>query len=149
MSNVTNMNQMFAGCRSFNQPLNNWNVSNVTTMDRMFFYSTSFDQSLDDWDVINVKDMYNMFNGCPIKEENKPIVEDKKEKKMRKRLPLIMLDEGLDLPAEGQDFNNPMEKYIRNPDIQKEILSHLGGKTRKTIKTRKTRKMKKTRKMRK
>ena len=31
------MNHMFSYCHSFNQPLDNWNVSNVTNMNRMFF----------------------------------------------------------------------------------------------------------------
>ena len=32
VSKVTNMDSMFAGATSFNQPLKNWNVSNVTNM---------------------------------------------------------------------------------------------------------------------
>ncbi|WP_096021116.1 BspA family leucine-rich repeat surface protein [Campylobacter lanienae] len=46
VSNVTNMNSMFNGCKNFNQPLNNWNVSSVT-------------------------DMRGMFYGCEINDENK------------------------------------------------------------------------------
>jgi surface protein len=30
------MNDMFLGATSFNQPLNNWNVSNVTDMEGVF-----------------------------------------------------------------------------------------------------------------
>ena len=41
VSNVTNMEAMFNGARSFNQPLNNWNVSKVTNMDRMFASANS------------------------------------------------------------------------------------------------------------
>ena len=41
------------GARSFNQPLNNWNVSNVTDMSLMFYSAESFDQPLTDWDVSN------------------------------------------------------------------------------------------------
>ena len=36
MSNLNDMNSMFTGATSFNQPLNNWNVSNVTNMSEMF-----------------------------------------------------------------------------------------------------------------
>ena len=38
VSKVTDMSEMFIGARSFNQPLNNWNVSNdVTDMQLMFY----------------------------------------------------------------------------------------------------------------
>ena len=40
---------MFTEARSFNQPLNNWNVSKVTDMERMFRGATSFDQPLNNW----------------------------------------------------------------------------------------------------
>jgi surface protein len=33
---VTNMSYMFYNCRSFNQPLDNWNIGNVTDMSHMF-----------------------------------------------------------------------------------------------------------------
>ena len=36
VSNVTNMSSLFYGARSFNQPLNNWNVSKVEDMAWMF-----------------------------------------------------------------------------------------------------------------
>ena len=37
---------MFSGARSFNQPLNKWNVSNVTYMESMFGDARSFNQPL-------------------------------------------------------------------------------------------------------
>ena len=37
---------MFGRARSFNQPLNNWNVSKVETMFAMFDDATSFNQPL-------------------------------------------------------------------------------------------------------
>jgi surface protein len=40
---------MFRDCKSFNQPINNWDVSNVKN---------------NNW--------WQMFNGCQIKEEYKP-----------------------------------------------------------------------------
>ena len=46
VSNVTDMNHMFMGSDSFNQPLNKWNVSNVTFMGSMFRDATSFNQPL-------------------------------------------------------------------------------------------------------
>ena len=42
---------------SFNQPLNDWNVSNVTDMEGMFQGASSFNQPLNNWDVSNVTDM--------------------------------------------------------------------------------------------
>ena len=54
VSRVTNMDDMFYRCESFNEPLNNWNVSNVTSMDNMFYKCNSFNQPLDKWNVSNV-----------------------------------------------------------------------------------------------
>ena len=55
---------MFHATESFNQPLDNWNVSNVTNMREMFLHATSFNQPLNNWDVSNVTDMRRMFNGA-------------------------------------------------------------------------------------
>ena len=67
VSKVTDMQNMFAGARSFNQPLNqplnNWNVSNVTVIGAMFCEASSFNQPLNDWDVSNVDHMY-VFDGA-------------------------------------------------------------------------------------
>ena len=60
VSNVTNMNSMFVLQSSFNQPLNNWDVSNVTNMFQLFA-ATGFNQPLDNWDVSNVTNMDRMF----------------------------------------------------------------------------------------
>ena len=43
---VEDMAWMFMGSLSFNQPLNNWDVSNVTNMWYMFLDATSFNQPL-------------------------------------------------------------------------------------------------------
>ena len=42
MSKVTDMGYMFRDAWSFNQPLNDWNVSNVTNMGAMFSRARSF-----------------------------------------------------------------------------------------------------------
>ena len=42
VSKVTDMEGMFDGAESFNQPLNKWNVSNVENMFQMFKGATSF-----------------------------------------------------------------------------------------------------------
>ena len=46
---------------SFNQPLNNWDVSSVTNMKNMFHRASSFNQPLNDWDVSSVTNMESMF----------------------------------------------------------------------------------------
>ena len=55
---------MFQTARSFNQPLNNWNVSKVTNMEGMFDGCDNFNIDLSDWDVSKVTHMKNMFKGC-------------------------------------------------------------------------------------
>ncbi len=64
VSNVRYTDSMFHGCTSFNQPLDNWNVSNVRYTDSMFNGCTSFNQPLDSWDVHNVTNMGLMFKNC-------------------------------------------------------------------------------------
>ena len=60
------MYAMFSDATSFNQPLNNWNVSNVTNMHYMFGDASSFDQDISMWNVSKVSS-YNLFaDSCPI-----------------------------------------------------------------------------------
>jgi surface protein len=40
---------MFSGCKIFNQPLNNWNVSNVIIMNDIFTGCYNFNQPLNNW----------------------------------------------------------------------------------------------------
>lgn len=61
---VTDMSAMFACVKSFNKPLNDWDVSNVTDMSAMFYLTKSFNQPLNDWDVSNVTNMEYMFSGA-------------------------------------------------------------------------------------
>ena len=66
MSNVRYMRHMFYNtsvdnASSFNQPLNNWNVSGVRDMRNMFAEAISFNQPLNKWSVSNVEDMRLMF----------------------------------------------------------------------------------------
>ena len=42
---------MFFNASSFNQSLNNWNVSKVTNMEAMFRDAISFNQPLENWNV--------------------------------------------------------------------------------------------------
>jgi surface protein len=58
---VTNMDEMFFKAIHFNQPLHHWKVHNVTSMIAMFTSAKSFNQPLDTWDITKVKDMKYMF----------------------------------------------------------------------------------------
>ena len=69
---VTDMRCMFDNCASFNQPLNDWNVSNVTDMSFMFCWCGSFNQDISNWSVSNVKNNRKIFHNCPIEEKHKP-----------------------------------------------------------------------------
>ena len=60
----TNMSYMFWEATSFNQPLEQWDVSSVEDMRYMFGCATSFNQPLEKWGVSNVKNMDSMFNGA-------------------------------------------------------------------------------------
>lgn len=64
LSNGPNMQQMFQGASSFNQPINHWDVSNVTDMRAMFQFATSFNQPLNNWNTGNVQNMLAMFAGA-------------------------------------------------------------------------------------
>ncbi len=64
VSQVTDMTRAFAGARTFNQPLENWNVSQVTSMAGMFSGAENFDQELWFWNVGAVSNMDEMFLGA-------------------------------------------------------------------------------------
>ena len=64
VSNVIRMFNMFNGCLVFNQPLDNWNVSKVINMSNMFNGCSLFNQPLTNWNVSNVRSMTNMFYKC-------------------------------------------------------------------------------------
>lgn len=51
------MSDMFFDAESFNQNLNDWNVSSVKNMRGMFFRAKSFNQSLDKWNTSAVTGM--------------------------------------------------------------------------------------------
>lgn len=62
VSRVTNMASMFGGANTFNQPLGNWNVSNVTNMSGMFSSATAFNQNLGTWTPNNLSNATFMFS---------------------------------------------------------------------------------------
>ena len=53
---------------SFNQPINNWNVSKVTDMGGLFT-NGSFNRPINNWDVSKVTDMNNMFYGSSFNQD--------------------------------------------------------------------------------
>ncbi|MDC1401911.1 BspA family leucine-rich repeat surface protein [Flavobacteriaceae bacterium] len=63
---VTNMSYMFQsypyseGKHSFNQPLDNWNVSSVENFESMF-YNSSFNQDIGNWDTSSSTSLRAMF----------------------------------------------------------------------------------------
>jgi len=58
------MKRLFQNERTFNQPLNGWNVANVKNMFATFHRAEAFDQPLDAWNVSNVGNMTLMFSGA-------------------------------------------------------------------------------------
>ncbi|MDF1695430.1 MAG: BspA family leucine-rich repeat surface protein [Saprospiraceae bacterium] len=68
--NVTNMSSMFKGADSFDQDISNWNTSNVTNMSSMFSRAQSFDQDLSSWQINNVTDMSSMFEEISLSTSN-------------------------------------------------------------------------------
>ena len=62
---------MFYKASSFNDKLDNWDVSQLTCTASMFNGANKFNQSLNSWKVANVINMKNMFNGA--KDFNQPL----------------------------------------------------------------------------
>ena len=65
VSNVTNMEGLFANCVKFNCDLSKWDVSNVTNMEFMFAECDNFEgKSIENWNVSNVENISYMFDYC-------------------------------------------------------------------------------------
>ena len=58
---VTDMSELFAEIKEFNDNIESWDVSNVKNMARLFYLAESFNRPLNQWDVSKVKDMSEMF----------------------------------------------------------------------------------------
>ncbi len=70
VGSVTDMSGLFADAFEFNQPIGNWNVSNVRNMDYMLFFASKFNKDLSLWDVSKVTSMVAMFESTSF---NQPI----------------------------------------------------------------------------
>ena len=55
LTNVTSLEGMFKGAKSFNAPVGEWDVSNVKNMASMFQGAESFNQDISSWDISNVQ----------------------------------------------------------------------------------------------
>jgi len=61
LTGVTKIDSFFNECFAYNQPLNNWDVSSVSTMTNTFVQAYSFNQSLNDWDTGSLTNMQQIF----------------------------------------------------------------------------------------
>ncbi len=61
VSNVVLMTGMLQGCVYFNQPLNKWNIRKVVDVSNMFRHCHTFNQPLDNWDTTSFLCMNGMF----------------------------------------------------------------------------------------
>ena len=64
VSNAETMEFMFQGAAAFDKPLEAWDVSKATTMESMFQGAAAFDKPLEAWDVSKVTNMLRMFSGA-------------------------------------------------------------------------------------
>ncbi|WP_228235770.1 BspA family leucine-rich repeat surface protein [Allomuricauda sp. M10] len=64
LSNITNLDYMFADATIVNSDLNSWDVSHVKSMSHMFLNVTSFKGEIKDWEVTKVSAMDFMFAGA-------------------------------------------------------------------------------------
>ena len=62
-ASATDMSEMFAYNRNFNQNLSAWNVSNVKSFHRMFAFAKSFNQDLNSWVLSADANVDEMFRG--------------------------------------------------------------------------------------
>ena len=73
VSNVTNMNAMFANNISFNKDIGSWNTSSVTDMADMFHAASAFNQNISSWCVGNISSLpANFKTNSPLSNNNTP-----------------------------------------------------------------------------
>lgn len=64
VSGATSMSKMFKNASSFNQPIGSWNTGSVTNMTQMFAGASSFARDISGWDVDQVTSYDAMFDGA-------------------------------------------------------------------------------------
>ena len=62
VSKVTDMSNLFAGAKEFNEDISEWNVVRVTNMKHMFSGASSFNQPIGVWNVSSLKEKSGMFS---------------------------------------------------------------------------------------
>ena len=64
LSSVTSLGDAFAGCRSMDGSLSNWDVAGVENFSSMLMSCTSYNEDIGSWDVSSATDMSSMFSGA-------------------------------------------------------------------------------------
>ncbi len=68
---ITSFSYMFAGAKSFNDSIENWDISEAKDISGIFIDAPSFNQPVDNWNTSNVENMWNAFRDA--KEFNQPL----------------------------------------------------------------------------
>ncbi|CAH1535606.1 conserved exported hypothetical protein [Vibrio owensii] len=71
-THVTDMSDLFAKDKYFNQDISRWDTSSVINMDRMFSGAKRFDQDLTYWNVERVSRHTDFAKGSGLSEDNLP-----------------------------------------------------------------------------
>ena len=71
-THVTDMSDLFAKNKYFNQDISRWDTSRVTNMDRMFSGAKRFDQDLTYWNVKRVSRHIDFAKGSGLSEDSFP-----------------------------------------------------------------------------
>ncbi|NIY86191.1 BspA family leucine-rich repeat surface protein [Vibrio campbellii] len=71
-THVTDMSDLFAKNKYFNQDISRWDTSRVTNMDRMFSGAKRFDQDLTHWNVKRVSRHADFAKGSGLSEDSLP-----------------------------------------------------------------------------
>ena len=75
VSQVTNMDGLFANKVNFNSNIGNWDTYNVTNMRNMFYNARSFNQYLGNWFTSRVTNMEGMFHMATLfNNNNQPLI---------------------------------------------------------------------------